>query len=146
MDADVERYLKLLTLLDFDKIQGISQIHIQNPAIRYGQKQLANYVVTTIYGEKASQQAQKITEILFSDDKMEVIKSLDKEESEAVLKEVGGVQLSVKSGDTKIIDISTQTGLTDSNGDAKKCIQSGSLFCNEQKVTDPNKSSPAKTS
>jgi tyrosyl-tRNA synthetase len=31
----------------------------------------------------------------------------------------------------------TEVGLTSSNGDAKKMIQSGSLFINEIKVEDP---------
>jgi tyrosyl-tRNA synthetase len=31
----------------------------------------------------------------------------------------------------------TQSGLTSSNGDAKKMMQSGSLFVNEVKVEDP---------
>lgn len=31
----------------------------------------------------------------------------------------------------------TTSGLTESNGEAKKLIQSGSLFCNEVKVEDP---------
>jgi len=35
-----------------------------------------------------------------------------------------------------VIDLFTQSGLTSSNGDAKKMIQSGSLFVNETKVTD----------
>lgn len=30
-----------------------------------------------------------------------------------------------------------QAGLVESNGEAKKFIQSGSLFCNEVKVEDP---------
>ena len=37
----------------------------------------------------------------------------------------------------KILDMFTQSGLTSSNGDAKKMISSGSLFINEIKVEDP---------
>jgi len=42
-----------------------------------------------------------------------------------------------KEKEIKVLDIFTQSGLTSSNGDAKKMIQSGSLFINEEKVTDP---------
>ncbi|MEI8252487.1 MAG: hypothetical protein WCG25_01755 [bacterium] len=35
------------------------------------------------------------------------------------------------------MDIFTEVSLTSSNGDAKKMIQSGSLFINEIKVEDP---------
>jgi len=37
----------------------------------------------------------------------------------------------------KILDVCTASGLVESNGEAKKLIQSGSLFCNEVKVEDP---------
>jgi tyrosyl-tRNA synthetase len=40
-------------------------------------------------------------------------------------------------GTLKLIDLFTQSGLTSSNGDAKKMVQSGSLFVNEIKVDDP---------
>jgi len=93
MDADVERFLKLFTLLDFDKIDGIVKNHKQNPELRYGQKQLANYVVTTVYGAQAAEQANKITEILFSDEKMHTIKTLKTDDIDALMREVGGTEL-----------------------------------------------------
>ena len=37
----------------------------------------------------------------------------------------------------RILDLFTQSGLTSSNGDAKKMVQSGALFVNEKKVEDP---------
>jgi len=36
----------------------------------------------------------------------------------------------------KVLDLFTQSGLTSSNGEAKKLLVSGSLYCNEQKITD----------
>ena len=37
----------------------------------------------------------------------------------------------------KVLDLFTQSGLTSSNGEAKKMIQSGSLFINEVKIEEP---------
>jgi len=124
MDADVERFLKLFTLLDFDNIDGIVNNHKQNPELRYGQKQLANYVVTAVYGAEAADQANKITEILFSDEKMTTIKTLNVEDIEALMREVGGIELKMEDGGLKILDVCVQAGLTESNGDTKKFIQS----------------------
>lgn len=64
-DEDVDRYLKLFTLLDFPEIQKIVDTHMQDTSKRYGQQQLARYVVTTIFGEDAMNQAEKISGILF---------------------------------------------------------------------------------
>lgn len=134
-DEDVEKYLKIFTLLDFDVVAGIVKNHKQNPELRYGQKQLANYLITTVYGEDAAAQATKITEILFGQsDKLQTIRTMSKSDLQALQQETGGCQVSGK--EFKLIDMFTQSGLTESNGEAKKLVASGSLYCNEAKVTD----------
>jgi len=59
---------------------------------------------------------------------------MSKNDLQALQKETGGCEL--LQSENKIIDIFTQTGLTESNGEAKKLIASGSLYCNEEKITD----------
>lgn len=54
---------------------------------------------------------------------------------DALAEETGSISMETK--EEKVLDIFTQSGLTSSNGDAKKMIQSGSLFINENKVEDP---------
>jgi tyrosyl-tRNA synthetase len=65
---------------------------------------------------------------------MELIKSMSQEEIDALCKETWWCD--VKWGDLKIIDLFTQSWITSSNGEAKKLVQSGSLYCNENKITD----------
>jgi len=48
-DADVERYLKLLTLLDSEYIASILEEHSKSPEQRLGQKRLAYEVVKIIH-------------------------------------------------------------------------------------------------
>ena len=64
-DQDVEKYLKVLTLLDFDTITKIVAEHLADPAQRYGQKRLAAEVVAVIFGKEAVKQAENISEVLF---------------------------------------------------------------------------------
>ena len=64
-DADVERFLKFFTLLSLDQIQAIVDQHMQDVSVRYGQEQLAKYVVTTVFGSDSSEDAQRVTDILF---------------------------------------------------------------------------------
>jgi tyrosyl-tRNA synthetase len=66
---------------------------------------------------------------------METISSLDKETMQALAEETGSIVM--KDKEAKILDLFTESGLTSSNGDAKKLLSSGSLFCNEVKVEDP---------
>lgn len=133
-DEDVERYLKLFTLLDFDEINTIASQHKKDPSARYGQQQLARYVVTTVFGNKAAEQAILITETLFGNtDKIEAIKKMSVED-------IGALQQATWwntiSGEQKILDICTQAWLTESNGEAKKQIQAGAIYVNEVKIED----------
>lgn len=134
-DQDIEKYLKVLTLLDFDTIDQIVQQHNQNPAERYGQKRLAAEVVAVVFGKKSVSQAEKISEILFGNkDKLELISTMSTEEIDALIQELGSTKI---SENTKVLDLFTQSGLTSSNGEAKKMMQQWSLFINENKIEDP---------
>ncbi len=89
-DADVERFLKLLTLLSLDEIANIVSKHHEDTAARFGQRSLAHYVVQTIFGKKAVEAAEKITEILFgTEDKLELIKNMSADEISALKNETG---------------------------------------------------------
>lgn len=133
-DEDVERYLKLFTLLDFTSITDISKKHTKDPAARYGQQELAKYVVTTIFGAQAAQQAITITQLLFvAEDKLWAIKTLDVHTIDALIAATEGIAV---SGEQRILDLCTQSWLTESNGEAKKQIQAWAIYVNEIKVED----------
>ena len=134
-DEDVQRYLKLFTLLDEEQIIHIMDKHEQNMSLRYGQEQLAIYVVTTIFGAKEAAEAEIVTNVLFgSDDRMSVIEKMDTDAKILLQKETGNI--SVDEGEYKVIELATQAWLTGSNGEAKKMIKAGSLYLNEQKIED----------
>jgi tyrosyl-tRNA synthetase len=64
-DEDVDRYLKLLTLLELNEIQSILAEHISAPEKRIGQQKLAYEVVKIIHGERDSKSCEKISQFLF---------------------------------------------------------------------------------
>jgi tyrosyl-tRNA synthetase len=82
---------------------------------------LAAEVVAVIFGKDAVSQAEKISEVLFgTDDKIEIIKSMTQEDIDALIQEVGSIPA---PAELKVLDLFTQSGLTASNGEAKKMIQ-----------------------
>lgn len=136
-DEDIERYLKLFTLLSFDEVATIVSQHQKDPAARYGQQELAQRVITTIFGSQAAQQAQMITDLLFiSQDKMVAVEQLSPSDLDALVAATGGI---VVSGEQRIIDLCTKSWLTESNGEAKKQIQSWAIYVNETKVEELQK-------
>lgn len=142
-DSLIGKLLKVFSLKSVEEIDAIVAKHMENPGIRYGQKELARWVVEVLFGKDAVVQAEKISKILFGEeDRMKLISEFNKEDIEALYEETWWLDLkksaigNLESG-IKILDIFTEAGLTSSNGDAKKMIQSWSLFVNEMKVEDP---------
>ncbi|MCK9272237.1 tyrosine--tRNA ligase [Candidatus Gracilibacteria bacterium] len=133
-DEDVEKLLKLLTFMDLDEIEEITKKHLAEPELRYGQKQLANYTTEIIFGKKASNQAEMISDMLFGNkDKLEILKTLTKDDLEALAKETGSTNFT--SG-LIILDALINSGLASSRGDGRKLIEGGGIYLNETKVTD----------
>lgn len=139
-DWDIERYFKIFSLLDFVEIENIVNKHSDNPWLRYGQQKLAAYVVEIIFGTVASNQSQKISEMLFGkQDKLELLKSMEENDLKALMRETGWITIKKTDLPLKIIDICTKTEVCKSNGEAKKLIQSWGIYINEEKVKDIQK-------
>ncbi len=144
-DALVEKLLKVFSLKSLEEIESIVAKHNENPADRFGQKELARWVVEVLFGKNSVHQAEKISTILFGgNDIMETIQSFTQDDLDALGEETGAVKiehwiLKTDNFKLKILDLFTQSGLTSSNGEAKKLIASGSLYWNEIRVTDIQK-------
>ena len=134
-DADVEKFLRAFTLLEISEIEAIVAQHVQQPELRYGQRQLANYVIQTLFGKEAAQQAEKISEFLFGErDKMELLSAFSTDELRALARETGGC--SVQEDEIRILELLVLAWVCESNGDAKKLIAQGAISVNEELVSD----------
>ena len=134
-DADVEKFLRAFTLLEISEIEAIVSQHVQQPELRYGQRQLANYVIQTLFGKEAAQQAEKISEFLFGErDKIELLSAFSADELQALARETG--DCSVQEDEIRILELLVLAWVCESNGDAKKLIAQGAISVNEQLVSD----------
>ena len=125
-DADVEKFLRAFTLLEISEIEAIVAQHVQQPELRYGQRQLANYVIQTLFGKEAAQQAEKISEFLFGEiDKMELLSAFSTDELQALARETG--DCSVQEDEIRILELLVLAWVCESNGDAKKLIAQGAI-------------------
>ena len=134
-DADVEKFLRAFTLLEIAEIEEIVAKHNEKPESRYGQRQLANYVIQTLFGKQAAEQAEKITDFLFgSEDKMQMINEFSREEIQALARETGSCEIS--ENEIRVLELLVKCGIVDSNGEAKKMIAQGAIYVNENKISD----------
>ena len=134
-DADVEKFLRAFTLLEISEIEEIVAKHNEKPESRYGQRQLANYVIQTLFGKQAAEQAEKITDFLFgSEDKMQMINEFSREEIQALARETGSCE--INENEIRVLELLVKCGIVDSNGEAKKIIAQGAIYVNENKISD----------
>ncbi|MBC8095011.1 MAG: tyrosine--tRNA ligase, partial [Akkermansiaceae bacterium] len=137
-DRDVIRYLKFFTFLTQPEIAALGQQHNANPGAREAHKALAKAVTDLIHGETATQEAIRASEALFKGN----LASLPK----AVLDEIEVPRSVFNPLATEpynpiskpLYEVVAYYGISGSKGQARKDIESGGIYVNDQRVTDPS--------
>ncbi|MDI6452918.1 tyrosine--tRNA ligase [Peloplasma aerotolerans] len=126
-DADLDNYLKSLTLLSKEEIEDLLEKSKKQPELREAQTKLAAEVVELIHGSDALKESQKVTKALFSGDFNDLSTS--------------GLMMLSKTLDTTeinepkpIVDVLVETNLASSKREARTFIQSHAIALNNQKI------------
>ena len=130
-DRDVEKYLKLFTLRSRADIEAIMAEHGKNPAARIGQKALAEDVTSRAHGADAVKAAVASSAKLFSD--AAVSSGMSDSDFEALSQTIPTVP--AKVGET-LVDALVRTGLAKSKSEARRAIEGGGIYLNEDRVGD----------
>jgi tyrosyl-tRNA synthetase len=130
-DRDVESYLKLFTLLPRDEIEGRLKQHKKDPSRREAQGTLATEVTKMVHGEEAMYNATGVSAILFSDFDPRNVKASVFDE---MAKEIPTA--SVTANSLGLVDALVQAGLVKSKSEARRQIEQGGVYVNQQRVKD----------
>ena len=122
-DSKVIDYLKYLTFLSKEEIEALEESNKNEPHLRKAQKALAKAMTTMIHGEKAYEQAVKLSEALFSGK----ISELTKEEIEVGFEGVPQVEINEDLG---LIDALVLVKAASSKREARDFIQGGGVLVN----------------
>lgn len=129
-DSKVLEYLKVFTFLSKEEIEEIYDKHQKEPEKRLAQKTLAYEVVKDIHGKEDADEAEKISESLFTGN----IKELSDKEIEQAFK--GVPTYTVNEG--TLIDILTSTGITSSRRETREFLNSNALSIDGDIINDEN--------
>lgn len=129
-DRDVIKYLKFFTFLDKEEISNLAEKIKVAPEKREAQRRLAEEVTRFVHSEEALQEAQKITEALFSGK----IENLTTEEIMEGLEHVPTVPVGKEP--TNIIEWLVETGIEPSKRQAREDVANGAISINGERVTD----------
>lgn len=128
-DQDVINYLKTLTLLPKEEIMSLEEKLAQQPELREAQKKLAEEVTKLMHGQKALDEALRVTNALFSG-----------EFSDLTLNEFKMIEKTLESADVNegllLVDALIETNLASSKREARQFISSSAVSINGEKITD----------
>ena len=134
-DRDVVRYLKYFTFMGRAEIEALEQIHLANPGAREAHRALAQAATILIHGEEATREAQHASQILFGGGLEGIRESTFNE----IVGEVPTCALETArlGGDgLSLLDLLVEAGLCPSKGQARKDVQGGGIYLNNEREGD----------
>ncbi len=136
-DRDVIDYLKYFTWLTREEIAGYETSVAEDPGARSAQKELARLVTSMVHGEQAYEKAIAASHVLFGGS----LEALSVSDLKDIFEDVPSTALSktMFEGDGMgVLNLCTETGITTSNGEARRLIRQGGLFINGENISDEN--------
>jgi tyrosyl-tRNA synthetase len=134
-DRDAVSYLKYFTMLNQTEIESLEASLKTNPEKREAQRTLAREVTRMVHGDDALRKAEQASQILFGEE----IGNLSLSDLLEVFAEAPSARIekTALSGEgMAIMDVVTAAGLTQSKGEARRLLQGGGIYLNNQRVTD----------
>jgi len=121
-DADVEKFLGLLTFLPMDEVRRLGAL--KDNAINEAKRVLAFEVTKLIHGQEEAQKAQDAAQALFgTGGGMDNVPAFE-------------VNAQMLAEDNRLTTLLALCGLCASRGEARKMVQAGAVLAGEEKITD----------
>jgi len=135
-DRDVVPYLKFFTFLDRVAIEALEDSTRTAPEAREAQRALAREVTALVHGTDHVSRAEHASSLLFG----EQIAELPVEDVLAVFEDVPSTELPAGALDGEgagLVDVVARVGLAPSKSEARRLVQSGGVYVNNRRATDP---------
>jgi tyrosyl-tRNA synthetase len=135
-DRDVITYLKYFTFLDRATIEALESATGSAPEKREAQHVLAREVTGLVHGSDQVGRAGHASSLLFGED----IATLEVDDVLAVFDDVPSTELpgdALEGEGIGIVDLVARVQLAASKSDARRLVQSGGVYVNNRRVSDP---------
>jgi tyrosyl-tRNA synthetase len=134
-DRDVVNYLKFFTFLEQQHIAELTALVTQRPEGRDAQRVLAQEMTALVHGPSALGRAEQASQALFGGD----ISGLTGDDIQDIFAEVPSSQqpkANLEGEGQNVIDLLVNSGFLKSKGEARRAIQEGGIYLNNQRVTN----------
>ena len=134
-DADVAKFLGFFSFLPWEEIQAIVAEHAAAPERRLGQKRLAEEVTRLVHGEAELQRAMNASKALFGGS----LAGLERRDLEDIFADVPSSTLPASdlAVGVTLMDLLVKSGMCQSNGEARRLVQGGGVYINNERAGDP---------
>jgi tyrosyl-tRNA synthetase len=135
-DADVVTNLKYFTWLTEPEIAELQAAVFERPEQRVAQRALAREVTRMIHGETGLARAEQATQVLFGG----LLDGLGADDIQDIFADVPSSEVgreALNGGGLAVVDLLVASGLVSSKADARRSIQGGGIYLNNERVTDP---------
>jgi tyrosyl-tRNA synthetase len=131
-DRDVHNYLKLFTLKTRGEIEDLVAQQMRDPASRPAQRALAADVTARAHGADVLEGVRAASSILFGDEQAEVHPQV----FEVLAGEIPTIVVEGESDGMALVDLVARAGLAKSKSEARRSIEQGGIYVNQQRVDD----------
>ncbi len=137
-DADAVRYLRLFTFLDKARIDELEREVETDPAKREAQRVLAGECTSILHGTDSVRAVEAASRILFSaSNEVPSPETIAMLATEIPVTSIRATELEAKIG---LVDLLVRTKLAESKGAARKLIEGGGVYINNNRENQPTKS------
>jgi tyrosyl-tRNA synthetase len=130
-DAEALKYLRMLTFVSREEIAELTRVTAEKPQLRAAQKRLAEEFTNLVHGEKETRQVIAASQALFGRGDL---RELDAGTLEAAMAEIPTGEVRLADQPT-IVDLLVASGLVAGNGAARRTINEGGAYVNNERVT-----------
>ena len=135
-DADVGKYLRLFTTMPEDEVQHIVRDHADAPDKREGQRRLAREITSIVHGPDETRRAEEASAALFGGGALNPA-TANLSELFPDAPSIDAPRASLDGEGVPAVALFVQAGLAESKGEAKRLVQQGGAYINNERVADP---------
>src|SRR5579875_132735 len=136
-DRDVGRYLRVFTFLPLEEIANLEREQAENPSSRVAQRRLAFEITRLVHGEAVARGVAGVSHVLFGGG----IADLTPDTLPYLASVVPTTPIAAQAlaAGLPLVEALVTVGAQPSRGAARRLIQQGGLYINEQRCADPER-------
>lgn len=135
-DADVDKYLRMFTVVPLEEIAEVVKEHAADPGKRVAHRRLAREVTTWVHGAEVTDRVEAVAKVLFG----EAVAGLRDADLVPILGDAPATDVpraELEAG-LPLIDLMVRVGLCASKSEARRLLEQGGAYVNNVKIEWPS--------